>query len=219
MNESFNIKRFLALLKPLSWKRQLIAIPLGVVFLSVFYSFYHYESSNFTYAVVFFGLMHQMQFKFMSSQSDLAGFILLPATNMEKYLALFIKAILFPTIMVLIISIGIHLVSMNFPDYSTKAVFKIDLFYSSILLFVILFCLRFVLRWNSFIVYFIIYFLLMIPFMFANKYIHDCFGSLTNYQFYLGSFYILLSAALVLFTFPKMKKLVLNHIKEKVDKL
>lgn len=219
MNESFNIKRFLALLEPVSWKRQLIAIPLGVVFLSVFYSFYHYETYNFTYAVVFFGLMHQMQFKFMSSQSDLSGFILLPATNMEKYLALFIKAILFPAIMVLIISLGIHLISMNFPDYSTKAGFDVDMFYISILLFSILFCLRFVLRWNSFIVYFIIFFLLMIPFMLANKYIHDCFGSLTNYQFYLGSFYILLSAALVLFTFPKMKKLVLNHIKEKVDKL
>jgi len=218
MNESFNIKRFFALIEPVSWKRLLTGGVLGVLFLSVMYSVF-INTSEFIYAVVFFGLMHQSQFNFMSSQSGLSGFLLLPATNLEKYLALFTKAIIFPAIFILIIALGIHLITLYFPNYSANSAFKVDGFYISFLLFVILFCLRFVLRWNSFGVYFILYLVLMLPLMLANRYINDCFSTLANYQLFQGLFYILLSAALLSFTYPQMKKLEMNRIKEKVDKL
>jgi hypothetical protein len=218
MNESFNLKRFLASFEPVNWKRQLLAVVFGILFLTIFYSVF-IKTSEFIYAVVFFGLMHRSQFDIMSSQSGLSRFLLLPASNLEKYIALFTKAIVFPAFFVLIISIGTHLISMYFPNYSTNEVFRVDQFYVSILLFIILFCLRFVLRCNSYGVYFILYIVLMFPLMFAEKYIHLYFCSLVNYPIYHSLYYILLSIALLLFTYPQMKRLQISRIKEEVDTL
>ena len=218
MNKSFDIKRFFAFFEPVNPKRQLIAGVFAILFLITFYSVF-IKTSEFIYAVVFFGLMQRSQFDFMSSQKGLSQFLLLPASNLEKYLALFTKAILFPAILVLIVSLGIHLFSMSVPNYSSNPVFRVGQFYVSILLFIILFCLRFMLRWNSFGVYFILYIILMLPLMFAEKYMQVHYGGLANYPIYHSLFYILLSAALLSFSYPQMKKLELNRIKEKFDTL
>jgi len=222
MNESFNIKRFLAFFEPVN-KRQLIVGVFAILFLITFYSLYNDETNGFSYAFVVLLLKHQMQFDFMSSQSGLSRFLLLPATNLEKYLTLFIKAIVFPTIFIFAISLVIHFISMYSPAYTSASTFKVDQFYISILLFVILFCLRFVLHWKSFVLYLIIHlvlmFVLMIVLLFANKNIYDVYHTLANFQIYFGSFYILLSAALLLFTYPQMKKLEMNRIKEKSNVL
>jgi hypothetical protein len=219
MNESFSFKRFLALVEPVYWKRQLIASAVSIMIMTAFLLFRSYESSFFVLAVVILGGSHRLEFDFMSSQSGLARFFMLPASNVEKYFALLTKAIVYPLVQIITLMLVVRFISISFPNYSSNPVFRVDMFYVSIMLFIIMFCLRFVLRWNSFGVYFVIYLVLLAPLMFAETYIHVYFHTLANYPIYHGLFYILLSAAMLSFTYPQMKKLQLNRIKEKVDKL
>lgn len=216
MNESFDLKRFLALAKPAFLKRQLIGTAILIVVLTAIYSFQKTSSNFFVIGMVLLGSANYAQFRFLSSKSGFANFLLLPATYSEKFLALLTNVIVYPFIQLIIIIQSIRWLSTSLPASMANKQLGSEQLYVVILLFVILFSLRFVLRWNSHVFYFMLYIVTMIPIMWAEKYINHHFGNLPNYPIYHLLSYIMLSVLTLSVAYSQMKRQTINRIKTSI---
>lgn len=216
MSESFDLKRFAALVKPAFLKRQLIGTGIIIVVMTAMYSFQKTSSNFFVIGMVLLGSANYAHFRFLSSKSGFANFLLLPATYSEKFLALLTNVIVYPLIQLIIIVEGIRWLSTSLPASMANNQIGSEQLYVVILLFVILFSLRFVLRWNSPVFYFMLYIVTMIPLMWGEKYINHHFGNLAHFPTYHFLSYIMLSVLILSVAYSQMNRQTINRIKTSI---
>ncbi len=212
MKESFDINRYIALVRPLYLKKSLI----GGAFLSLIMVviFFIGKTNNLSpFICPIFGGANWIAFSAMMSRSDLSRFLLLPATGHEKFAALVTKAILYPTIELLIIVLLIRIITLLFPSMVVDIALDIQAIILYVLMFVVLFALRVQIHMNGFMAY-ILFMIIMIGTLISDKTIRSYFGEMDMFFFYRNLFYsavILIALTISLF---ELKRIVITRIKK-----
>jgi len=214
MNESFNIKRFLAFFFQVNIKRRLLGEVFLVSVMTVILLLQKSSSFFFILNIIVFGSAHRLHLDFISSKGGLSSFLLLPATFFEKFLALIVNTILWPTIQILIIYFCFKFFLTHFSFFTNAQTINIEQLYIFNLLFIIMLFLRLIFRWDSFGKYLLVFVVVLIPLLFGETYLQTSIGHLPNFHTYKIMLYISVSFTLMIVIYVKVNQLTINGLRK-----